>query len=102
MLVTDLGILLEVSHATHFHTKKEQYVFRQIYIFPGDGPSAYPRLYRWYTAGAYFVIRAKSNTKLREATIIIIMLMPMLISEPLVGSVNPILLPKKPIKKFIR
>ena len=37
MPVTDLSILLEVSHATHFHTKKEQYVFRRIYIFPGDG-----------------------------------------------------------------
>jgi hypothetical protein len=40
MPVTDLSILLEVSHATHFHTKKEQYVFRRIYIFSGDGPSA--------------------------------------------------------------
>jgi len=44
MPVTDLSILLEVSHATHFHMKKEQYVFRRIYIFPGDGPSAYPHL----------------------------------------------------------
>jgi hypothetical protein len=44
MLVADLSILLEVRHATHFHTKKEQYVFRRIYIFLGDGASAYPHL----------------------------------------------------------
>ena len=44
MPVTDLSNLLEVSHATHFHKKKEQYVFRRIYIFPADGPSAYAHL----------------------------------------------------------
>ena len=40
MPVTDLRILLEISHATNFDTKKNHYVFKKIYIFPGDGLSA--------------------------------------------------------------
>ena len=44
MTFTDLSILLEVSHATHFLMKKEQYIFRRIYIYPGDGPSVYAHL----------------------------------------------------------
>jgi hypothetical protein len=44
MPVIELSILFEVSHATHFHTKKDQYVFKRIYISPGDEPSAYAHL----------------------------------------------------------
>jgi hypothetical protein len=41
MSVTDLSIILEVSHATHFHMKKEKYFFSRIYIPPGYGSSTY-------------------------------------------------------------
>lgn len=40
MPVTDLSILLGFSHATNFHTKKEQHIFQRIHLYSGNGSSA--------------------------------------------------------------
>ena len=66
MPVTDLRILFEVSHATSFDTKNNHYVFKQIYISPGDGLSVCAHLQKnveRYSCNCYVKLK-KSSLKI--------------------------------------